>query len=150
MKTTLLILIATIQISCAQTRTFKYTFDINSGSLVINFANNREFPEYSTSRAGKGKIKIKCRQVYLDFEDILRKYGNPNETENVYYHIDGLEIYTGVLSNDNLYLILIDVNGNLWKLSKPDALMLANKMLNVPPIILEQINNCADRICTCN
>lgn len=142
MKTLLLTttLLFTIFIS-AQTRTFKYTFDINSGTMVINFANCKELPEYGNSRAGKGKIQITCRQEYIDFQELLS-----NQSEG-YYHFSSFEVYVGDLSD---YFLIIDYQGALWKLSYSDALILGNQMLNVPSIILEQIIICPDVICVCH
>lgn len=124
----------------SQTRTFKYTFDINSGTMVINFANDRSLPEYSTSRSSKGKIQITCRQEYIDFQELLS-----NQIEG-YYHFSSFEVYVGDLSD---YFLIIDSQHNLWKLSYSDALILSNQMVNVPPIILEQIVICPDVICVC-
>lgn len=135
--------------ACAQTRTFKYNWQINDGTLIINFANNREFPEYGTSRAGKGVFMTNCRQLYLDFMDVLLKHGNPYDTESVYYHFEGLEIYTGIYEG---FIILIDNNdfssGNVWKLSKPDALILAEQLSL--PIWVAMVSECPEIICCSN
>jgi hypothetical protein len=147
MKTTLLILALLILTSCASQNkmasstnvAFSYNWQVADGTLIINFANNKEFPEYSSSRAGKGNIKIKCRQEYLDFIDILRS------NEIGYFHFNTVEVYLGV-SNDNI--IIIDSSGCLWKLSKPDALILADKLSLT--MWIASINLCADVPCTCN
>lgn len=139
MKT--LLLTATILLGfslSAQTTQFQYNWQIADGTLIINFANNKEFPEYSTSRAGKGNIKIKCRQEYLDFIDILRS------NEIGYFHFNTVEVYFGVSEG---FILILSVDGCLWKISKTEALILADKLsltmwINLIPV-------CPEIICVC-
>lgn len=138
MKTILLLLIFTISVQ-SQTRTFKYNWQIADGTLIINFANNREFPEYSSSRSGKGRIDIACRQTYLDLIDVLRS------DESAYYKFGGMDIYTGLVSD---YLIIIDASGCLWKLYQSDALILAQQLSL--PLWIAMVTECEEIICCTN
>jgi len=140
MKTKLLtatLLLLTLT-SCSSQSNFTYNWQIADGTLIINFANCKEFPEYSSSRAPKGNIKINCRQEYLDLIDILRS----NETG--YFHFKTIEIYLGVL---NEYFLILDKNGCLWKISKAEALILSDKLSL--PLWIANIKPCEEIICVC-
>lgn len=126
MKKLLLFCLLALTSCSSQTRTFTYNWQIADGTLIINFANYRGNSEYGTSRDGKGLFKTKCQQTYLDFRDILFKHGNPDNSEEVYYHIEKLEIYTNV----DGYMLMIDNFGRVWKLDKPHALILASQLDN--------------------
>lgn len=126
MKKLILLCLLTVTSCLSQTRTFTYNWQIADGTLIINFANYRGNPEYGFSRAGKGLFKTKCQQTYLDFKDMLLKYGDPDNLEEAYYHFEKLEIYTNVEG----YILMIDNLGCVWRLDKARALILGSQLAN--------------------
>jgi hypothetical protein len=148
------ILLLLIFCSCSsqksRTATFTYTWQISDGVLMIKFANT-PYGDYSgnsnyiVSTAKFGYWNTNCRQTYLDFIDKLIQYGNlPNRTNGYNDRTDHLEVITG---RDFGFILLINDTFETWKLSKPEALILAAQLNQT--IWINQIAICPDVPCIC-
>ena len=127
---TILIILLLILFSCSsqqlnKTASFTYNWQIQDSIFTIKFANNH-WNKYSTNNDTYGYFSTNCRETYLDFISKLTQYGKiPNYTEITSDRTDDLEIIT---EPSQSYMLMIDNQKRIWKLTKSDALILAKQL----------------------
>lgn len=124
---------------------FTYNWQISDGTFIINFANT-PYLDYGNSIDAQGDWTTNWRKTYTDFIDKLIQYGStPNHWEGANDQTDGLQI---ILDSSFGFILMIDASGRVWKISKANALLLANQLNQT--IWINQIPVCADVPCNCN
>jgi len=124
---------------------FTYNWQINDGVFTLTFANT-QYLDYGYSNDRIGTFTTNCKQTYLDFINKLIQYGRLNNHDNGYSdRTDNLEIIT---DQSFAFILMIDNNGRVFKISKQNALTLANQLNQT--MWISQIQNCVDLPCVCN
>lgn len=143
MKKLILLLLLTISVS-AQKSAFTYSWQINHGTFYAVYTNI-PWNQIQVSDSPFGQISFACLQDYLEFIRVLWTYGNmqahtrPDETD-----INSVRI---IIETSHPFVLVINTDLTVWKLTKAQALALANQLMLQSNII--QMTTCSDTNCIC-
>lgn len=121
---TIIIILLTLTASAQRVPKFTYTATVSGGGLSVKFLN--EPSGFVTSTDRYGYFTTKCRENYIEFiVQLIKLSRTDNRFQNYSFQIEEIEI---MLQPDNPFIWIRDDNGRIWKISKPNALLLANQL----------------------
>lgn len=124
---TILILLFSLSCFAQQRQPFVYSYVVNNSGLHVVFANS-QYP-WSTriepSMDVLGTFTLDCRQDYIELIVKLLTYGNSLHATIANTQIGSIHIY---IQMNHAFVLIVDDQNRVWKLTKPEALLLASTL----------------------